>query len=130
MEFAFSACKDNLRGGMSGAMVRDELGELLQSLEHEMRVQGRWDERPPPPEALTSTEPFAVDTLSFDQWLQWILLPRLDDLLRRQLPLPTDCAIRPMAEETYGPDDVHARRLIVIIGDIDALLTGSGSGPN
>ncbi|WP_258876037.1 YqcC family protein, partial [Pseudomonas aeruginosa] len=29
------------------------------------------------PEALASPEPFCVDTLALEQWLQWIFLPRM-----------------------------------------------------
>lgn len=106
--------------------MRDELSLLLQSLERELRSQGRWDDEPPPAEALYSTQPFAFDTLSFDQWLQWVLLPRLHELLLRQLPLPANCAIQPMAEEVYGLHDPECTRIVLIIGQIDALLTDDG----
>lgn len=106
--------------------MRDRLAELLQSLERELRLQGRWDEVAPAPDALQSTQPFAVDTLSFDQWLQWILLPRMHTLLRQQLPLPTDCAMRPMAEEVYPGDDAGGALIIAILGEIDTLLTHRG----
>lgn len=110
--------------------MRDELSGLLQSLESELRSQGRWDATPPPPHALQSREPFAVDSLSFDQWLQWILLPRMHDLLVRQLPLPTDCAIQPMAEEVYGVDDPGGARIVLLIGRIDGLLSDPRGGMN
>lgn len=103
--------------------MRDQLGELLTVLEREMRAQERWEPDPPSPRALESTEPFAVDTLEFDQWLQWIFVPKLHHLLARQLPLPENCAVSPMAEETYGPDDPGGQRLITIIAEIDDLLT-------
>ncbi len=102
--------------------MRDRLRVLLDSLESELRLQGRWDSLSPPEGALRSTEPFAVDTLEFDQWLQWILLPRLNDLLLRQQPLPTSCAIEPMAEECYGPDDPTTTSIVSMIAQIDALL--------
>lgn len=108
--------------------MRQELGKLLLALERELRLQGRWDADPPSQAALRSTEPFAVDSLSFDQWLQWILLPRLNELLARQLPLPTHCAIQPMAEEVYGQQDRKAARIVLIVGRIDALLTGQREG--
>lgn len=114
----------------AGVVVRDELTSLLESLEAELRVLDRWDPEPPGEAALRSTEPFAVDTLRFDQWLQWILLPRLTGLLRHQLPLPANCAIRPMAEEVYGEDDPSTIRLVEIIGRIDALLTENRGGLN
>lgn len=110
--------------------MRDQLSQLLKALETELRSQGRWASDPPSDAALLSTQPFAVDTLSFDQWLQWILLPKLHELLVLQMPLPTSCAIAPMAEEVYGQSDSAANRIILIITDIDLLLTGHGGGLN
>jgi uncharacterized protein YqcC (DUF446 family) len=110
--------------------MRDELGELLTALEREMRSQERWDALSPGPQALQSTQPFAFDTLEFDQWLQWVFLPKLRQLLAMQLPLPQSCAISPMAEEVYGADDPAGRRLIVIIARIDALLSEEGNPHN
>jgi uncharacterized protein YqcC (DUF446 family) len=130
VEFSVTACKDNSRIDAAGAVVRDELRVLLESLESEMRRQGRWEQESPPAEALRSTEPFAVDTLTFDQWLQWILLPRMHELLVRQLPLPANCAIQPMAEEVYGEQDPTCRRIVMIVGEIDALLTEHQGGLN
>ncbi len=110
--------------------MRDRLLVLLNSLESELRLQGRWESLPPPEAALCSAQPFAVDTLEFDQWLQWILLPRLHDLLLRQQPLPTSCAIEPMAEECYEPDDPTTTRIVSIIAQIDALLNDSAGDFN
>ena len=102
--------------------MREELSLLLQTLESELRGQGRWDDQPPSPVALRSTEPFAVDTLDFDQWLQWILLPKMYQLLLKQLPLPSTCAIQPMAEEVYR-NDADGARITRILAEIDTLLT-------
>ena len=124
------ACKDNLDEDANGGAVRDQLSQLLQTLENELRLQGRWDASAPSPSALRSTQPFAIDTLTFDQWLQWILLPKLRDLLLHQLPLPDNCAMQPMAEEVYDNDDSGALRLITILAEIDALLTEHHGGLN
>ena len=110
--------------------MRDRLTSLLQDLERELRMQARWETESPSAEALRSTEPFAVDAMDFDQWLQWILLPRMHELLRRQLPLPANCAIQPMAEEVYSADDPGGLRIVAIIGEIDALLTDNQGGLN
>lgn len=103
--------------------MRDRLSELLKALETEMRSQGRWESLAPAASALQSTQPFAVDTLSFDQWLQWILVPRMNELLAMQMPLPANCAIAPMAEEVYDKEDPGGARIILIVADIDLLLT-------
>lgn len=103
--------------------MRDVLADLLKALEAELRGQGRWTADPPDQEALNSSQPFAADTLEFDQWLQWILLPRMTLLLEQRLPLPTACAIQAMAEETYSADDRGGKRITEVLGEIDRLLT-------
>lgn len=111
-------------------IMRDQLGELLISLERALRAQRRWGRNSPGEDALQSTQPFAFDTLDFDQWLQWVFVPKLHHLLAEQLPLPQRCAVRPMAEEVYDPVDPAARRLITIIAEIDDLLTHAGARPH
>ncbi len=43
----------------------------------ELKNLGWWSAQPPPDEAFHFTRPFALDTLTFSQWLQWVLLPRV-----------------------------------------------------
>jgi uncharacterized protein YqcC (DUF446 family) len=95
---------------------------LLRLLEEELRAQDRWDTFPPDAEALRSTVPFAADVLSFDQWLQWILLPRIQALLDLGGALPTRCAIQPMAEEVYADNDLPAQRIVGLLAELDRVL--------
>ena len=62
------------------------LAEHLLLIERELRVLGWWQEQAPSAEALASQEPFCVDTLTFEQWLQWIFLPRMKQLLEAGAP--------------------------------------------
>ncbi|MCB1654899.1 MAG: YqcC family protein, partial [Pseudomonadales bacterium] len=41
------------------------IADQLLLIERELRLQGWWDEVSPGPEALSSVEPFSVDTLDF-----------------------------------------------------------------
>ena len=107
--------------------MRTTLIGLLHLLEQELRAQDRWTVDPPSIEALRSAQPFCLDRMSLDQWLQWVLLPRLSGMLQTGLELPRDCAIRPMAEQFYMDQDPAAARLIAIIGRIDQLLTAGPS---
>ena len=65
------------------------LADQLLLIERELRRLGWWAETAPSAEALASVEPFCVDTLSFDQWLQFVLIPRMEQLVVQQAPLPT-----------------------------------------
>jgi uncharacterized protein YqcC (DUF446 family) len=102
--------------------LHDRVTVLLRLLEDELRAQDRWDPAPPDAEALRSSVPFAADVLSFDQWLQWILLPRFQALLDLGAALPTRCAIRPMAEEVYDDEDLPAQRIVGLLGELDRVL--------
>lgn len=75
-----------------------DLNTLLAALETIMRRDGLWHHKPPGLEAMSSNMPFAVDTMEFTDWLQFIFIPRMQTLLAQQLPLPASCAIKPAAE--------------------------------
>lgn len=101
-----------------------EIQSLLIDIEAELRRLRQWDDTPPPPEALSSTEPFCVDTLSFSQWLQFIFLPRMSALAAaRQLP-PGRCELAPMAEEYFRGSNLDAAALIRHIDALDRLVNG------
>ena len=63
-------------------LVAGLLGELTAELQ---RLE-RWQAEHPGAEALASELPFCVDTLSFDQWLQFVLIPRMEQLVLLQAP--------------------------------------------
>jgi uncharacterized protein YqcC (DUF446 family) len=98
------------------------IAQQLLLIERELRLQGWWDEQPPSDQALASQQPFCVDTLSFEQWLQWIFLPRMKDLLESGAALPEACGIRPMAEQVYGARNEQAQALIRLLGEFDRLI--------
>lgn len=101
-----------------------EIQSLLMDIEAELRRLRQWDAEPPPPEALASTEPFCVDTLTFVQWLQFIFLPRMRALAQaRQLP-PGRCQLTPLAEEYFGGSQLDAAALIGRLDALDRLVNG------
>ena len=77
-------------------LVAGLLGELTAELQ---RLE-RWQAEHPGAEALASELPFCVDTLSFDQWLQFVLIPRMEQLVLLQAPLPSVMLL--LCEVVYG----------------------------
>jgi len=102
------------------------VAEQLLLIERELRVQGWWADVPPSEAALSSPEPFCIDTLEFEQWLQWIFLPRMKLLLENDAALPTVSGIREMAEEVYRDRVYQARGLLEALGEFDRLIVGRG----
>jgi len=96
---------------------------LLQKIETELRALHWWSHQPPSVEALASTAPFACDTLTLEQWLQFIFLPRMQALVDGRLPLPGNCGIYPMAELAWAPlTETHQPLLDAVIA-LDTLLS-------
>ncbi|WP_210396878.1 YqcC family protein [Motiliproteus sediminis] len=102
---------------------REQLRRHLLALESELRRLKLWQPSPPSADALASSEPFCVDTLSLSEWLQWLLIPRINALLDGQLPLPAGCNITALAEESFKNEEQDCSRLIQLIGAIDASIT-------
>lgn len=100
------------------------LAENLLLIERELRLQGWWNDSPPSESALASQAPFCVDTLAFEQWLQWIFLPRMKELLEMAAPLPAVSGMKPMAEIAFREVPVQATRLIELLETMDAHLSG------
>ena len=99
-----------------------EVSLRLMDVEAELRRLQQWQQTSPGAEALASTEPFCVDTLTFSQWLQFVFLPRMQALSAAEQPLPERCEIAPMAEEYFLPLALDAGALIGHLQAIDALL--------
>jgi len=106
------------------------LAQALFDLERELRELDLWQSRKPPESALASTQPFAVDTLAFYQWLQFLFIPRLMRLVEYRAPLPDSCSVAPMAEEFFRPRVETGEKVIAVLERIDWLITEvGGTGP-
>lgn len=99
-----------------------ELADQLLLIEREMRVRSLWASSPPDARALASQEPFCVDTLSFEQWLQWIFLPRMKAILERGEALPSVSGILAMAEMVYGGRQQQMAGLLQALESFDMLI--------
>lgn len=102
---------------------RSAIAAQLIDLEAALRQLGLWSDESPSLEALSSEQPFAIDTLEFEEWLQFILLPTLYGVLASGGALPQCCAIAPMAEETVGKRALPTEALISTLRELDQLIT-------
>ena len=103
--------------------LRSAIAAQLSELEASLRQLGLWSDEARSPESLVSDQPFAVDVLEMEQWLQYIFLPTMYDLLKQDAPMPEQCAIAPMAEETLAKKAIAYRGLIAMLRDLDRLIT-------
>ncbi len=101
---------------------RQQLAALLTELEVQLRLLQCWQSTRPSKQSLASVEPFAIDTLSFTQWLQFIFIEKMSLLLQLKLPLPTSMEIAPMASEYFKMKNVNSREVISLIERIDLVI--------
>ncbi len=101
---------------------------LLGQIETRLKTLHLWQSGYPSAQALASQAPFCCDTLDFGQWLQFILIPRMQALIDGQQPLPDKIAIAPMAEESFKHLGKAAVELIATLGEFDKLLSGDAKG--
>lgn len=99
------------------------ISELLIDIEKELRYLQLWDDEMISDEALMSDQPFAIDTMTFPQWLQFIFLPRMYFIIEQQMQLPSNCGITPMAEQYFSVLNLPSAPLIDHLQKVDALLT-------
>jgi uncharacterized protein YqcC (DUF446 family) len=96
----------------------------LQAIEAQLREHQHWQDTPPDVSVFESTQPFCMDTLEPLEWLQWVLIPRLHQLIDSEQDLPQSFAVAPYYE--IALDASHPFRAIILpeLEQLDALFAG------
>ncbi|CAI2068108.1 MULTISPECIES: YqcC family protein [Serratia] len=102
--------------------ISNQVRHNLQAIEQSMRDLTLWQLTPPEAEAFASTEPFCIDSMQAEEWLQWVLLPRMHALLDANAPLPTRFAITPYFEEALKDKQPNCLPLLLLLQQLDSLL--------
>ena len=103
--------------------IPNRIADVLLEVEASLRTHGKWDENKPTASALNSSIPFCMDTLKFEQWLQWIFLPRMKDTIEQTKPLPAQSAIYEYAEECLHKNDPSTSVLLKQLKRFDDLIS-------
>lgn len=99
------------------------ISTLLADLAFELKSLNLWQISQPSTAKLSSSAPFCCDTLAFEQWLQFIFIPKLVEMINQQRSLPSKISLTPMAEEAFKHLSTSTKPLIDIIRKIDKTLT-------
>jgi uncharacterized protein YqcC (DUF446 family) len=103
--------------------IPSRIADVLLEVEAVLRISDKWDMNEPDCEALSSKQPFCLDTLKFEQWLQWIFLPRMKETLEQSRPLPTESGIFSYAEDCLQKDEPGTTNLLTLIKRFDDLIS-------
>lgn len=102
--------------------AREVLSSLCESIEAEMRRLDIWANEPPGAAALQSQAPFCHDTLGFAEWMQWIFLPRVNEVLGGRRQMPQHSNIHAYAEEVLRNSGHDAQQLLFLIRSFDEVV--------
>src|SRR5262245_61502944 len=89
-------------------------------IEAELRRIGFWQSQPLRPEQLTFTQAFAMDTMAFAQWLQFIFLPRVREAAASN-QFPSSSSVGAQAVREFD-GDTDAANLVTLLAEFDALF--------
>ena len=101
------------------AVVEEKIGRI----EAEMKRIGIWQEKPIEPERLECKQAFCMDTMSFSQWLQFILLPRVKGIIAEKGQFPSGSMVAVQATREFD-GFYEASDLIGLLYEFDRLFGG------
>lgn len=96
---------------------------MLEKIEAEMRKIDLWQNTPLEPAQYHFREAFAMDTMSYAQWLQFVFIPRVRGIIDEHGEFPTQSMVGVQAMREF--DGLHeAANLTSLLHDFDALIEG------
>ncbi|OCQ18458.1 hypothetical protein A7985_23510 [Pseudoalteromonas luteoviolacea] len=105
--------------------VSQQVLQHLAELESQLQQAKLWQAEPVEAQALASTQPFCCDTLRFEQWLQFVFIPKIQQMIQAGQSLPTNIAIAPMAEVAFA-DHPQQQALFSKLNEIDTVISAGG----
>ncbi|KZN50211.1 YqcC family protein [Pseudoalteromonas luteoviolacea] len=99
--------------------------QQLAELENQLQQAKLWQAEPVKAQALASTQPFCCDTLRFEQWLQFVFIPKIQQMIHEGQPLPTNIAIAPMAEVAFSGHP-QQQAIFSMLSEIDTAISSGG----
>lgn len=86
-----------------------------------MKHIGMWSLTPPPPEAFHFRAAFAMDTMPFVHWLQFVFIPRVRGIIAAQGELPGSSQVGAQAVREFD-GITGASGLLALLSDFDYFI--------
>ena len=96
---------------------------LAKQIEDELKSLNRWSDHPLPEEKFENMGAFGCNTMAFEQWIQFVLLDRLRNIVANKGEFPKSSSVAAYAVSTFDGDyeTVHLQELL---SRLDALIDG------
>lgn len=102
----------------------DVVASKIAQIEAEMKRIGVWQDQPPAPEQMRFERAFGADKLAFEQWLQFVLVPRVKAIVDGggQFPTGSEVATQAFREWKMWGDRTNVDALLELLREFDALF--------
>jgi uncharacterized protein YqcC (DUF446 family) len=97
------------------------VAEMVEEIEQEMRSIGAWRSTPLEPEKYEFKQAFAMDTMPFLHWLQFIFLVRVRSLIESNGPFPSSSQVGVQARRELD-GQAEAYTLADLLSEFDGLF--------
>jgi len=107
--------------------MQERVWEKIAEIESEMKRIGYWQSYPLQPGQYGFCSAFAMDTMAFSQWLQFIFIPRVKNMLETGEKFPPDSQNGAQAVREFDGDD-RAQGLVALLSEFDEIIRHGSRG--
>jgi uncharacterized protein YqcC (DUF446 family) len=98
-----------------------QVAVMVDRIEAEMRAIGLWQNEALEPSRYAFNQAFAMDTMTFSQWLQFVFIPRVREIINAHGSFPAQSMVAAQAVREY--DGLHeASKLLKLLSAFDAFI--------
>src|SRR5215510_8862798 len=98
---------------MQPTQFQQDVARQIDRIEAEMRQVGFWQGQPIRPEQLKFKKAFAMDTMTFTQWLQFVFVPRVREAVpSNSFPSSSSVGTQAVREFDGDPEADHLVELL------------------
>lgn len=101
---------------------KEKVRQLLLLLENSLKDAELWSAEEIAVDRLASKVPFCADTLSYPEWLQFVFIRKMQELIEKEDDLPSASGLFPMAQVYFGREIFKYRELAGILLKLDRTL--------
>ena len=105
-----------------------EADRLANAIEEELKQLGRWSDKPLPMEAYEDMGAFGSNTMAFEQWIQFILLERIQEIVTQRGNFPTQSSLGAYAVRVFDGDP-QSTTLYHLLTALDELINSIREAP-
>lgn len=98
-----------------------QAAEKIDAIEAELKHLGRWSATPPSREAFDNMGAFGLNTMPFEAWIQFVLIPNVRAIITSKGAFPATSAVGVQAMREFDGDR-EADALQKLLSEFDALF--------